>query len=142
MEPAPMNPMPGMICAAMRVWSPRILDRQRVRKQRIHRGAETDEEIRAQAGRTMLELALQSDGASQQRSQHQAQQGYPSRRTSRCCRTSWMCCMSGMGTLSGWILSPENLRFLTASARGKLTQMITGTEHESGRSSPWARPEA
>ena len=79
MEPAPMNPMPGMICAAIRVWSPRYSNRQRIREQRKHRSTETDKEIRTQAGGAMLDLALQPDGASQERSQHQAQQGNPGR---------------------------------------------------------------
>ena len=50
-----MKPMPGMICAAIRCGR-EMLDRQRVREQREHGCAETDEEIGPQPGGPMLEL--------------------------------------------------------------------------------------
>ena len=86
----------------------------------------------------MLDLALQPDGASQERSQYQAQQVNPGRR--HFAHQDFVDTLHEWhGSLGGWILSPENLVPGGFRAR-KLTQMITGTGRVSGRSSPWADP--
>ena len=85
-----------------------MLDRQRVREQREHGCAEANEEIGPQPGGPMLELALQPDGASQDRCQYEAQQENSS------CRHLELQHVPDVvndlhGGASGWILSPGNL---------------------------------
>jgi hypothetical protein len=101
-----------------------VLDRQRIRKQCEHCRTEADKEVRAQPGGPVFELALQSDGASQDRRQYESQQGNSSRRHLKLQNVPDML-HDRHGEVSGWILSPENLRLL-ASVAGKVTQVITG----------------
>ena len=68
-EPAPIKPMPGMICAAMRVGSAPQTPYQPVGQQCKHGRTETDEQIRAQARRPMLEFAFEADGSAKYRQQ-------------------------------------------------------------------------
>src|SRR4029077_130936 len=114
------------------------LDRQRIREQGIHRGADADKEIRTQPRGTALEFALQSDSASPQRRQRQPQQEY-SRRGHLALQDVVYVLHDWHGTFGGWILSPENFA-LGGFQRRKLTQMITGPKHRSGRSLPWPGP--
>src|ERR1700690_4658645 len=49
-----------------------VLNRKFIRKESKHRGTKADEEIGAQSGWPMLQLAFQSDQAAQYRREHQA----------------------------------------------------------------------
>ena len=137
MEPAPMKPMPGMICAAMRVWSPRNLT-ARASESSVYIAAPTQIKrfVRRPAGRC-LDSRSSPMSASQQRRQHQAQQEY-SRRGHLALQDVVDVLDDRHEGAGGWILSPENFPF-DGFPGGKLTQMITG-KNECGRSSPWAGP--
>ena len=70
--PAPRKPMPGMIWAAMRVWSPPTFDGHFVGNHGEKRGAEANQHVGADARGLVAQLALQTDNAAQERGQKQA----------------------------------------------------------------------
>ncbi len=70
--PAPMKPMPGIICAAMRVWSPPTVAGHFVGNDGEERGAEADQHVGANAGGLAAQLAFQADQTAQECGQQRA----------------------------------------------------------------------
>ena len=129
-----MNPMPGIICAATRVWSPGYA-RQLIGEYSEHGRAEADEQIGAQAGGPMSQLALEADRAAQQRGNQEAMivedTTVPNsdRRHGRCVRTQAL-----VAENRSELSVHREIRLLRFS-RDKLTGIVTrGQRRHRGRS--------